>query len=377
MDVVLIKSQNVTAKSESYRVKVKSILHRQEGFTLMSVMAGVGLTAFYLLILTQGLNMAGNASKRVSLHKTFVEISNNVITFVNRDQSWKNTVSDLANTNMRCLRIVKDCTPQITPSPFILKDLQNSIYINSISPSSGFTKKGIPCNTYSTSGNNDCPIRATVEWSAECDAGDCIFPNVRVTLKFYYTPDPTSNRQNLVNPNVYNLDMLRSDDSIYEELMLVYISPNDTSEGEAFCNPGSWKARLLNTELYDQGDNSVLMSATTFKLNPGTYTCTVKSPAFNTGVSSLRLYNVTDSSIVAQGPTVNVTDKEVIILALNATFNIEVEKTFEVQQICEYTSTPQNVLNNKHDFGVPAMVAYTAYVNAKNIYTKVNCTKMR
>ena len=63
---------------------------------------------------------------------------------------------------------------------------------------------------------------------------------------------------------------------------------------------GAWRERDLQTELADP-DGIVSISSNQFTLGAGTYLITWYAPAFYTGASQTRLYNVTGTAVVAVG----------------------------------------------------------------------------
>ena len=66
---------------------------------------------------------------------------------------------------------------------------------------------------------------------------------------------------------------------------------------------GAWRTRDLNTEIADP-DGIVSISTNQFTLGAGTYLITWDAPAFYTGASQTRLYNVTDTAVVEVGGSV-------------------------------------------------------------------------
>ena len=69
--------------------------------------------------------------------------------------------------------------------------------------------------------------------------------------------------------------------------------------GGTFTN-GAWRERDLQTELTDP-DGIVSISSNQFTLGAGTYLITWYAPAYYTGACQTRLYNVTDTAVVAVG----------------------------------------------------------------------------
>jgi hypothetical protein len=63
---------------------------------------------------------------------------------------------------------------------------------------------------------------------------------------------------------------------------------------------GAWRTRDINTEL-DDPSNIVTIASNQFTLQAGTYLVEWKAPAFEVGVHTTRLQNITDSTTDAEG----------------------------------------------------------------------------
>lgn len=112
---------------------------------------------------------------------------------------------------------------------------------------------------------------------------------------------------------------------------------------------GAWRTRDLNTEVYDP--NAILtISSNQFSLGAGTYLFLGVVPGYDCGYHQCRIYNITDSTLVAIGSTCYCADAmtthgySIVI----GSVTIASSKTFELQQQCSTTqaSTGMGVPGN-------------------------------
>lgn len=362
-----------------YRSKFKKLLNiSSSGFTLPSLMTGLGIGSLSMAILGIGFKITNESMEKIHIHSTLVSVSQDLRHFIMDDKSWNYTIRDINNISMQCLREGEDCTSQINPEPFIIKTNTDQQYYNGILPNSGFTTKGEACTTYQTSGNSNCPIRVNITWNAFCSPMECVHPDVFVSVNFIYNPDPEHKRNNVVNTSIYDFNFLRKDKSMHEDLLAIYTNPPALQTGEANCTPGSWKERRINQIVFDKGSNISLANNTTtntqFYLAPGTYSCTIKGQAYDTGESRLRLFSVTDSTVLSEGPSYFAEESSSVEVELNVNFSFNEQKLLEVQQYCERSSGGGNLF----DFGVPTMVPYDYYADGQSqIFSSVECVRTK
>ena len=105
---------------------------------------------------------------------------------------------------------------------------------------------------------------------------------------------------------------------------------------------GAWRTRDLNTEQSDTG-NHASVASNQITLAAGTYIAKISCPGWAVLAHKAKLYNVTDASDVLFGTSSYATlgsaaygiDRSVI----SGKFTIATSKVFEVQHMCELTST--------------------------------------
>lgn len=122
-------------------------------------------------------------------------------------------------------------------------------------------------------------------------------------------------------------------------------------QGGTFTN-GTWRTRVLNTEVEDEGGHCSLAS-NQFTLAAGTYRTLASAPAYRVDSHKLKLYNISDSidtliglSSFARNPDY-VHDRAWVM----GKFTIAGSKTFELRHECQ-TTYGTNGLGVGYPFGV-------------------------
>jgi hypothetical protein len=102
---------------------------------------------------------------------------------------------------------------------------------------------------------------------------------------------------------------------------------------------GAWQTRDLNTTKLNTISGASLAS-NTVTLPAGTYVLHASCPAYSVGVNQTRLYNVTDSAVIAYGPGGyfgNATDKPMLSSQLRAAFTLAAQKDVRIEHQCQVT----------------------------------------
>ena len=143
--------------------------------------------------------------------------------------------------------------------------------------------------------------------------------------------------------------------------------PYNTYGGTNVTGSGTWTARTLNTI---EGESWFLsLSGTTgFVLNPGQYEISYSSPFYRVEAYSSRLYDSTNSSVVAMGGS-GYNDNVSAVVGLstgNAVVTVTADTTFQIQ----YQTSVQNT-----DYGLGYFQYYTS--GLPSIYTQVKIRKLK
>ena len=103
---------------------------------------------------------------------------------------------------------------------------------------------------------------------------------------------------------------------------------------------GAWRTRTLNTEDFD-ADGITSLSSNQFTLQAGTYFIEAFTTQYRTDLTSSRIYNATDSSVVSEGLGVHSSSGQNLQAAgyVSGTVTISGTKAFEIQSRCQTSKT--------------------------------------
>jgi len=125
--------------------------------------------------------------------------------------------------------------------------------------------------------------------------------------------------------------------SVYSDYIKVSDAKIDGTDGGAFNN-GAWRTRDINTEDNDTGGHCSIAS-NQITLQPGTYECFIRAPAYMCALHQARLQNVTDGLTVLIGSSVlsASADNGYCDSVIMGSFTILAARVFEVQHRCSTT----------------------------------------
>ncbi len=106
--------------------------------------------------------------------------------------------------------------------------------------------------------------------------------------------------------------------------------------GGGTFSSGAWRTRDLNTEVSDTAGLAAV-SSNQVTLAAGTYEVYVRAPSYLVRQNQARLYNVTDSAVVAYGSSACGLEDATTLSFIHAVFTIAAPKVFEVQHRCAWT----------------------------------------
>lgn len=168
----------------------------KSGFSIIELMMAVGVFGIVVAALaSMNVRMRQDQTRTASLFHLSV-ISKNLYTLASTQNSWMNSLNSPQNqTAMACLKNRTQCTSDGQPNSlpkkdiaFALLDGAGNVFFDAANPANGFSLAGTPCNTYSAAGNDECPIRFDLKWSAQCVPPNCIDPQVKVEAQIKYSP---------------------------------------------------------------------------------------------------------------------------------------------------------------------------------------------
>jgi|GEM_PF-2779443 len=132
----------------------------------------------------------------------------NMLTSLQNEDSWPNTVNDTNNSSLDCLRNGSNCAAGSYPIS-VIKDAADLPVIDNTVAGEGFTMSGVRCSTFSTtSPDPTCPFHVEISWTPICGASCNPPPTVRLSIVFSYST--ASEKGQIFNPSKYNMVIDRS-----------------------------------------------------------------------------------------------------------------------------------------------------------------------
>lgn len=196
---------------------------RVNGFGLLELMGSVAVLSFVVLSIA-GLNLQLRKQQVESTNLVQIGVfQRNLIAVVLDKASWQKTIAAGAPTGsnplgkMGCLVTgTTSCTVDgsstgtpIQNQAFALYDAAGSLIFDATNPTNGITLNGLPCSSFSTTGDNSCPMRFDLKWNAVC-TGACINPMIKVNATLLF-PVPAGQQGLIINTSRYSVpDTLRS-----------------------------------------------------------------------------------------------------------------------------------------------------------------------
>ena len=193
---------------------LREAISESRGFSYLELMIAVGIFSFVVAaIAAMNFQLQAGQVQSASLFH-FSTIARNLAFLTTGQASWTNTINAQVNAQaMGCLKAATPCTidggansQPLQSVPFALLDGSGLIVYSSINPKNGYSMSGATCATYSPAGSNSCPIRYTLQWSAQCTPGNCVNPQVKVSATLVYTPVYASTlAPPVINPAYYSM----------------------------------------------------------------------------------------------------------------------------------------------------------------------------
>jgi type II secretory pathway pseudopilin PulG len=183
------------------KVEGQSRITTIRGFSLFELLISIAIGMSLLAVGGSVLVQIAKSQYRTISTAQINTLHRAMINMLASDQSWTNTLQSPRNPGMACLYNGNQCTPGV-PSPFVLYDTGNAVYFDSTNPSNGFNANGESCAAFSNSGNDSCPFRFAMTWTAVCIRPACATPQVMISAKLLYAPRTGSLGINVENYSI-------------------------------------------------------------------------------------------------------------------------------------------------------------------------------
>lgn len=164
-----------------------------KGFTLVEILLTVFVVSLFILGFSQVLGVYLNSQRDLDFSGRKQEMIISIVNLINSDVAWQKTIDHAANTTMDCLKdpgkfpavaSAGACTSG-DGGKFSLLDESGAVFIDFATATAGFNLNGF-CNSFSSSGNDACPLRAELSWRPLCTT--CINNQVEVTIELTDAP---------------------------------------------------------------------------------------------------------------------------------------------------------------------------------------------
>lgn len=145
-----------------------------------------------------------SVQEEILFKNNVIDIRNSLMSAITSDSAWMMTKAN--NAQMRCKSQSQQfCqTANLQRSTISLYDGSGNLIYDPRVASSGYRMDGTPCNSFSASGNDLCPLRVSVQWRAVCSNSSCTTQEDFVGLQFDFKPSSNSKKFPF-NPANYNV----------------------------------------------------------------------------------------------------------------------------------------------------------------------------
>lgn len=191
----------------------------QRGHSLVELIISSALISLVVLGVSAGLFEFIKYFRHSRVNQNLWSAREILIHTIDNDCAWANTVADESNTSLSCLRDFTSCSAITTPMPLALRDMQNQVHYDSLSPSSGsgLDSEGRVCSL-SASGDgssSSCPYRYSITWEPVCVA-PCTRPQIRIQASLSeVNPSSSSTAQVPLKLSKFNASIIRNHNPTY------------------------------------------------------------------------------------------------------------------------------------------------------------------
>jgi prepilin-type N-terminal cleavage/methylation domain-containing protein len=200
------------------------------GFTLIEVMMVMGIGTVLILVIATIMKNSAVSEMEAMTFAQLATLRRDLFVQAESDVAWVNTVragsaaGARPASKMDCLLNGNPCTVDgspggvpITDQPFALYDNSNNLVLDGTSATIGLTTQASACNSFSqATGDDQCPFRFDLKWSAVCTPGACTYPLLKISGTLQYKPKSSKLSFNTAN---YSLS------SFYRESVVLTLPP--------------------------------------------------------------------------------------------------------------------------------------------------------
>jgi hypothetical protein len=149
----------------------------------------MGVAALIALVCASAMEMLIKEKSRADLLMTVADLRLRFQRAVLKSQDWAATQSHESNMSCFSGTLPSSCLTTASLGFQPLKVYESgSLFFDSSSSTAGYTRSGVACSTYGTTG--DCILKPDLKWKAECNLiadPTCLSPLIVVDLNFTYS----------------------------------------------------------------------------------------------------------------------------------------------------------------------------------------------
>ncbi|MGE3758438.1 MAG: Tfp pilus assembly protein FimT/FimU, partial [Pseudobdellovibrionaceae bacterium] len=194
------------------RLNFGGILSHQRGFTLIEIVTTLAVLSAVTLTSGSVVMMSGKIQNSAMSRVQIDLFQRELIRHIQSDNSWERTLMGELNAHaLDCLYHETACEVQgraIENQRFAVYEPGGQLFYDGSSDNSGLTEKGEKCSAFSQEGNDSCPYQFRVMWSAVCQPGNCVKPQIKITTTFHYSP---KNLKQNINPGAYSTTFFKDE----------------------------------------------------------------------------------------------------------------------------------------------------------------------
>lgn len=158
------------------------------GFGLVNMIIAAGIMAVATAAVLTAVMQHQNTLAENNFKSNVFEIRQAVVAALSSDSSWM--VTQNRNSGMKCTSASQQyCAAGGTQRrEFDLYDANGELIYRTTSPTAGFRFDGTKCDTFTLTGNDNCPLRAVLEWRGSCSNGACTSYENYLSIHFVFAP---------------------------------------------------------------------------------------------------------------------------------------------------------------------------------------------
>ncbi|MGZ3774504.1 MAG: hypothetical protein ACXVCY_11865 [Pseudobdellovibrionaceae bacterium] len=183
--------------------KPQSFLLNSNGISIAQVILMLSALSVIGASLTSLIQKRKEFQQEIAFKHKVKELRTTLLNNIASETAWSHTKAH--NSFMNCTSSSQpNCsTGSTNKTPIAIYNGSDELFYDSRNPYNGFKFNGTPCSTFSSSGNDDCPLRAQVLWRAECEDAGCSSVQDFIVIQFEFSAN-SADKKYPFNAAIYN-----------------------------------------------------------------------------------------------------------------------------------------------------------------------------